>query len=214
MPERKSVWGTGLYTIFFMTFLTALFISLLSALFLKTRPRILVNESYDYKSAILRAAGDEGDQTDRNAVIARYDSSVEEKKIPQGGELYYKVVLGDGSTAYVFPFRGGGLWGEIEGVLGYNKALTEITGFDILKQNETPGLGGRITEKWFKDQFRGKSGPFKEIVTGGEDVADDSPNSFQAVTGATATSAAVQSMMNDVIRNRVEALRAVPEEER
>ena len=214
MPEKKSVWGTSLYTIFFMTFLTALFISLLSALFLKTRPRILVNESYDFKSAVLHAAGDGGSGADRNAVIALFDSSVREKKLPEGRGLYYKVALENGTTAYVFPFRGGGLWGEIEGVLGYNATLTEITGFDILKQNETPGLGGRITEAWFKDQFRGKSGPFTQLVTGGEETPDDSPDSFQAVTGATATSAAVQSMLNDVIRNRVEALRAVPEEER
>ncbi|HPE20765.1 MAG TPA: FMN-binding protein [Candidatus Mcinerneyibacteriales bacterium] len=212
MPEKKGAWGKSLYTIVFMTFLTALFITVLSLLFLKTRPRIRVNESYDFKSAVLHAAGEETGRSGPEALIAHYDSSVEEKKLPEGKGLYYKVLRRDGSVSYVFPFQGPGLWGEIEGVLGYNGDLTEITGFDILKQNETPGLGGRITEAWFKSQFKGKVGPFTALVTSEE--GRDFVNSFQAVTGATSTSAAVQSILNDLIRSSIEMLRTVPEEER
>ena len=212
MSERKTVWLKSLYTIVFMTGLTALFITVLSALFLKTRPLIEINEAYDVKMAVLRAAGISPESTEASDVISLYDLLVEEKEFPAEKWNYYQVGAEEGLHAFVFPFRGAGLWGEIEGVLGYDASLEHITGMDILKQNETPGLGGRIGEDWFRDQFIGKQGPFTELTQNGGE--EEHLYSFQAITGATSTSAAFQSIINGLIEKHVKALRSHLEEER
>ena len=49
-----------------------------------------------------------------------------------------------------------GYSGNIEIMVGVEPAGT-VTGVEILSQAETPGLGARITEPAFKDQFAGKS---------------------------------------------------------
>jgi Na+-transporting NADH:ubiquinone oxidoreductase subunit C len=85
------------------------------------------------------------------------------------------------------------LWGEIESVVGVEKDLKTLTGIEFIEQNETPGLGGRITEGWFKEQFRGKRWPL-EVVPEGEPAGDQE---FQAITGATNTTNGVKGILND-----------------
>ena len=67
-----------------------------------------------------------------------------------------------------------------------------MLGLDFVKQNETPGLGARISESWFKEQFRGKRGPFRLVPEG----VESGENEFQAITGATSTSNAVLDLLN------------------
>ena len=94
---------------------------------------------------------------------------------------------------WVFYGKGPGLWGEIDAVIGYDITGTMITGIEFTKQNETPGLGARIAETWFKEQFRGKSGPFTMMAEG----TSTQSNQFDAITGATRTSSAVMQIIND-----------------
>ena len=110
--------------------------------------------------------------------------------------LYYAVKTGTTPAGYVFPASGPGLWGEIEAVIGFDAALNRLTGVDFTKQNETPGLGARIAEDWFRLQFRGKTGPFSRVPEG---TLSDSDREFDAITGATGTSTAVEQILNDAI---------------
>ncbi len=73
-----------------------------------------------------------------------------------------------------------------------------------MKQNETPGLGARITEKWFKEQFRGKSAPFTMAAEG----TSEKPGELDAITGATKTSQAVLRIVNrsaEAVQDLIEA---------
>jgi len=107
---------------------------------------------------------------------------------------YYEVLDQSGNvTGYVLPASGPGLWGQIDAVVGYRPDLKTLTGVDFTKQNETPGLGARISEAWFREQFRGKSGPFTRVPEGTKNTAS---NQFDAITGATITSTAVQNILN------------------
>ncbi|MBD3237377.1 MAG: hypothetical protein GF330_11775, partial [Candidatus Eisenbacteria bacterium] len=55
---------------------------------------------------------------------------------------------------YAVRIGGQGFWAPIEGWLALQPDLTETQGIVFLKHSETPGLGGRITEDAFRDQFR------------------------------------------------------------
>ncbi|RMG84930.1 MAG: FMN-binding protein, partial [Candidatus Dadabacteria bacterium] len=98
---------------------------------------------------------------------------------------------------YAFPFEGPGFWGPISGVVAVDPAGERILGISFVRHQETPGLGGRISEGWFRDQFRGKplevrDGRVLEFVfrppTGEREV--------EAITGATQTSTRLARFLN------------------
>jgi len=74
----------------------------------------------------------------------------------------------------------------------------------VLEQKETPGLGARIVEAGWREQFAGKPArrPLKvsKAATGEEEV--------QAVTGATISSESVVSIVNEAVAGFRRALQA------
>jgi Na+-transporting NADH:ubiquinone oxidoreductase subunit C len=85
-------------------------------------------------------------------------------------------------------------------MVGVDPEGSKILGVSFYKHSETPGLGGRITEDWFKMQFKGlKLYPLKEdkkifyLKAAGSKKA---PNELDAITGATGTSRAVEAFLN------------------
>jgi Na+-transporting NADH:ubiquinone oxidoreductase subunit C len=71
----------------------------------------------------------------------------------------YKLVYKHNPTnpdAYVIPITGYGLWDVVKGYLALEPDLSTVKGITFYEHKETPGLGARITESWFKDQFSGK----------------------------------------------------------
>jgi len=80
-----------------------------------------------------------------------------------------------------FKATGSGFDGPIEIMVGYNPGEGKLLGIEILSMSETPGLGARIKEEAFTNQFKGKSADDKFIAK--EDV--------QAISGATISSTAV-----------------------
>jgi len=67
----------------------------------------------------------------------------------------------------------------------------KVTGIEILSHMETPGLGDKITQAWFKEQFKGKSlesADWRVKKDGGE---------FDQITGATISPRAVVSAVRD-----------------
>lgn len=184
----------SLFTIFFMFAVTFVFISVLSLVHVLTRDTIRLNESLVVKRAVLYVAGLEVPQSGIEADTL-YQDRVREVKDGQGNVLYYEILDGSRESiqSYVLPVLGAGLWGEIGSVVGVEKDLKTLTGIEFIKQNETPGLGGRIAESWFKEQFRGKRWPL-EVVPEGEPAGDQE---FQAITGATNTTNGVKGILND-----------------
>ncbi|MEE8590185.1 MAG: FMN-binding protein [Spirochaetia bacterium] len=184
----------SLFTIFFMFAVTFVFISVLSLIHVLTRDTIRLNESLVVKRAVLYVAGLEVPQSGIEADTL-YQDRVREVKDSQGNVLYYEILDGSRESiqSYVLPVLGAGLWGEIGSVVGVEKDLKTLTGIEFIKQNETPGLGGRIAESWFKEQFRGKRWPL-EVVPEGEPAGDQE---FQAITGATNTTNGVKGILND-----------------
>lgn len=68
-----------------------------------------------------------------------------------------------------------------------------ITGIDIIKQNETPGLGAKADDESFKSQYIGKVADVLEVVKQSSTNEQD----ILAISGATITSKAVTNAVNE-----------------
>jgi len=174
-------------------------ISAVSAIHLVTAETVRQNETLFMKRAVLEACGMDEGSSSREKVLAAYDECVVPFGEP-GAETHYRIAeRGSGALAgYVFVRDGAGLWGTITAVVGLDPALGSLTGVTFVKQNETPGLGARIAEDWFKKQFRGKAGPFSFVDEG---TRSTSKQVFDAITGATITTRAVRDILNRTIED-------------
>ena len=186
--------------ILFMALISTLFVTAVSAVHLATRTIIKRNESLFIKKSVLYTAGLKV-PSDPKLLDELFTKTVKHFKGPAG--LTHYRVLRDGKTIWVFTQSGSGLWGEIKAHIGFTGDLKSIAGIDFIVQNETPGLGARIAESWFREQFRGKTGPLTMVPEG---TKNEGPRQFDAITGATVTSTAVQSIVNTTLK-RADALK-------
>jgi len=116
--------------------------------------------------------------------LAHHFDEVKEK----GETIYYKVFDGENKFIGVaFQVSGRGYAGEVKILAGMLKD-GKITAIKILSQNETPGLGSRITSLSFIDRFKGRN-----------DLSE-----VEAITGATVSSRAVI----DSVKKKAEEIRS------
>lgn len=104
------------------------------------------------------------------------------------------------TTRYGFPFSGMGFWDRIEGFVTLSEDLQTILRLRFFDHQETPGLGGRIEEPEFLDQFEGleidwDAEPSRRVIIG-RGLDREQPNQVDAITGATGTSEAVIEFFN------------------
>ncbi len=122
-------------------------------------------------------------------------------KLPAGERQLpvMKCVMDDGSVKYVLPVYGAGLWGPIWGYIAVNDDGNTIYGANFSHEGETPGLGARIAEQPFQDEFKDKhlfvDGEFKSVAV----LKKGQKATNGALTGATITSRGVSDMMADCL---------------
>ncbi len=191
-----------IYTILFTFIVSFFFVFLLSAANSLTVERSKKNQELFKIRAILNALN-VSFSNDEEA-LEKFSKFVQRVQ-PSDIELYRASL--DGETFYAHVFQGNGLWGPIAGVIAVDATATKIVGIDFVSQNETPGLGARIEERWFKEQFRGKSAEKGLIVTKTRTGAE---NEVDAITGATSTSKAVERIINDALKDLKKALGVRP----
>ncbi|OGU54507.1 MAG: electron transporter RnfG [Ignavibacteria bacterium RBG_13_36_8] len=110
-------------------------------------------------------------------------------------ELYKVFDEKKNSMGYSLVYEGNGFQGKIRLIVGLKEDVSEIIGFEILEQSETPGLGTKVTEEPFKKQFINlQTTPQINYVKG---VAPSKPNEIQAITGATISSKSVVAIINN-----------------
>lgn len=183
-----------IYTLGFMVVLTGILVFALAFAYEGFKPQIASNEQIKERRAVLDSLGlDTG--LDDDGVNASFDALIKAGEV-NGNEAYVYEEAGE-VKGYALPFTGAGLWGSISGYLGVNADMTQTTGIVFTSQNETPGLGGRIDETQYKEQFRGlpvnSSAPLAYGNHGDYEV--------DAITGATQTSNAVLKMVNNMMQN-------------
>jgi Na+-transporting NADH:ubiquinone oxidoreductase subunit C len=187
-----------IFPVLFMLAVTLVFISVTTVIYTLTQDAIKINETLVLKRAVLAGAGFSVPSS-VSEIESIYQKAVSEARDSQDKILYYIITQPDSLDlkGYVIVTTGSGLWGEITAAIGISNDLKTITGIDIIDQNETPGLGGRITEVWFKNQFKDKKGPLTTVPEG-EPVGD---NEFQAITGASYSSNAIKVIINETLQN-------------
>ncbi len=128
---------------------------------------------------------------------------------------YDEVLVGEDITLYVgkdsvnnsvgiaFKAKGNGFSPDLTVMVGMNPNFTSLTGIEILEQTETPGLGNKIEDSWFKNQFIGliMDDRKPEVVKNVKPA--DPTRGIQAISGATISSKAVV----DIISGQVERVR-------
>jgi len=103
-----------------------------------------------------------------------------EPVIKDNETVYYKAFDKEGKVIGIaFKASAKGYSSVIESLAGVSKD-GKITAIKIISQNETPGLGSRITDKSFTDKFNGV----------------DNLSKIEAITGATISSRAVINSVN------------------
>lgn len=107
----------------------------------------------------------------------------------------------DGSTFYVIPLVGNGLWGPIWGYIALDSDMNTVYGANFDHKGETPGLGAEITQPAFQSQFPGEeifdeNGEYVsvDVVKGGG--GDASKHAVDGITGGTITSKGVGEMID------------------
>lgn len=99
------------------------------------------------------------------------------------------IAIKDGEViGFCAKVSANGYGGAVVMMVGVDKEMT-LQGIEILTQSETAGLGAKITEDKFKNQFAGKSLADLRLVK----KPTASPQEFEAVTGATISSRAVEN---------------------
>jgi Na+-transporting NADH:ubiquinone oxidoreductase subunit C len=191
MVKKKRI----LYPVLFMIGITVVFTSVLAIINEVSAERIQQQSKLKEQSKVLYAFNiPYGDSSED--IIRQYNQFIEERKT--GIQTYY-IWKSDGQIAgYAFKIRGAGLWGGIDAILAFTQDFSKLTGISFLNHSETPGLGGRIDEEWFQEQFRNipldvsSSNPYLIFrPTSGGNV--------DTISGATSTSKAVLNIFNQNI---------------
>ncbi len=185
-------------TVLFMLAVTFVSMSLVSGVHLATRATVARNRTLFLKQAVAEVAG--APDMDAAALSAWYEANVTE--VPERGDAprHFRVqpTEAGGAPSLVVLGKGPGLWGTIVALIGFVGDTAAVKAIAFLEHNETPGLGARIDEPWFRRQFAGRTGPFTRLAAERQDKTDMSgpDGTFDQITGATITSSAVRDILN------------------
>ena len=184
-----------------MFLITFCFTSLVSAVKVLNDEKIHRNEDLKLQKIILKVlAIPVGERMSDKDVVALFRKRVETTQA--GDKTVYIGTEEDGTKVkgYAFPIGGPGFWGPISGMVAVNPDASKIIGIAFYKHSETPGLGGRVTEDWFTNQFVGiRISPIednKKIFYLKPAGTGEAPNELDAITGATGTSRGVEAFVN------------------
>jgi Na+-transporting NADH:ubiquinone oxidoreductase subunit C len=191
----------GVFSVGYMFLMTLCFTSLVSAVKLFNEERIETNQRVKLQKVILKVLDIPVDKKAPDSdVVQVFERRV--RTIQVKDRNLYLGYQEDGQTlrGYAFPVGGPGFWGPIYGMVAVDPKASRILGIAFYRHSETPGLGARMTEAWFTNQFvglplypiQGEKKIFYLRSTG----TKGAPNELDAITGATGTSRGVEAFLN------------------
>lgn len=146
----------------------------------------------------------EGEQIARNEVF-EMNMKNQFKYVAAGSadELPIFVANIDGTTKYILPLYGAGLWNAIWGYIAVDGNLT-VYGADFSHAGETPGLGAEIATPGFSSRFIGKKiGTLQKGVVGiavlKKGQTDPNRDYVDGISGGTLTGNGVNAMLHDCL---------------
>lgn len=191
--NRNSI----IYTAVFTFVVCILFVVILAVANQVTIARVNTNKKLESQVAVLKAFGLADSSTPAGEIDSKYSQFITEKTMDKA-TAYIATI--DGQPYVAVQLTMPGLWGPITAVLATDPKGTVVRGFEVVDQQETPGLGGRISEPWFSDQFREKQtlpdGTIAFAQGSGKGNFDPANGTVDAVTGASRTSDFVSALVN------------------
>lgn len=214
-----------LYVVLFTALVSTLFTAAIMILQVATAGQVLRNQELREERAIVEVFGLGAAETMtgeeiEDVVRRRIDRSIPLQD-PQTGWTFPLIraygtdgVPGEKRSdadliGVAIPVSGMGFWATITGLMALKPDFSEVLGVVFLDQRETPGLGGRIMEKEWRDQFKklevsspAPGGKFL-YIGGGQPSGQNDPRfgrSVDAITGATQTCLAVERLINESLR--------------
>ncbi|MDW7669149.1 MAG: FMN-binding protein [Bacillota bacterium] len=189
--KKKQV----VYPIIFMIIVTSVFTLVLAIINDLTYDTIQEQSRIKTYSKLLYALDIEYENNDES-IVSTYNAYITEEST--SNYTYYIAEENGEILGYAFEVIGNGLWGQIRSYVAFNESFQELKGVDFISHSETPGLGGRIDERWFVDQFQGIE------LTQSEDgefliFKPSIGGNIDSITGATQTSKSVRTMFNENI---------------
>lgn len=184
------------------TLAVACFLSglLLVAVFRTTHPIIVRNQAQALEEAIYRVLPG---ATSKRAFVEKEGRLVEipaERQTDEAGPFVFAGMDDQGTlVGFAIPAEGPGFQDTIGLIFGYQPNTGNIIGMEVLQSRETPGLGDKIAkDAAFRGQFTAlATSPQVAAVKGGTATA---PNQVDAISGATISSKAVVSILNQAVK--------------
>ena len=174
---RNNFTNNKIYTIAFLTIVVIISVVLLMFISSITLPRVEAQQEEEVRQMLSKIFEDMDD----------FEKSEDIYNILKEGEL----------IGYAFKGIGNGYGGDINILIGLNsdKTIKEIV---VLSHTETPGLGSKITESAFLDQFEGLG--LEELKLSKEGGRVD------AITGATISSEAMVTGVKQALEEKLSQL--------
>ena len=177
MAAKKSTLK-NVFPIILLTIVVTVCVSLLTYIDSLTREKISAQEDEAIKTML----------TEMFPEMSRYEFK---------DEIY--TIYSDGDQiGYAFLAIGKGYGGDINILVGLEDEAT-VKGITIVSQTETPGLGTRITEPFFTDQFVG--------IDIDEVALSRDGGRIDAITSSTISSSAVVEAVSETAMEKVKQLK-------
>jgi Na+-transporting NADH:ubiquinone oxidoreductase subunit C len=168
----------------------------------------LIQEGRSYSAAEVERVYRESIRPLRVDPVGRILNEFEQEKAAAGLPVYL-TVQGDDIRGYIVPIDSRGLWGPIKGYIALERDGKTVQGFAVYQHAETPGLGGEIEKKWFRDNWVGKKivtrqGTFVSVgIAKGraedEIPEDKQPHYVDGISGATLTGKYLAAGIKDTL---------------
>ncbi len=127
-------------------------------------------------------------------VLPEYDY-YDELQVRNDIILYAGKDSSGNTVGIAFKAKGNGFSPDLTLMVGINPEFSLLTGIEVLEQTETPGLGNKIADSWFKDQFVGLIMDDQPTAVIKNVKPTDPTRGIQALSGATISSKAVVNII-------------------
>ncbi len=158
-------------------------------------PKIAYNELQEKLAAVMEVIPGGSDSTPLDSLL----TATEDNPLPDA----FRVMDAEGKPlGWALTGAGNGFQGKIHLMVGLSNDLTETRGLKVLKDTETPGLGTKIRDGAFPQQFYTIDGDGHLQIS--EDLyvvkrARENAREVEYITGATISSKAVVDILNDIV---------------
>jgi Na+-transporting NADH:ubiquinone oxidoreductase subunit C len=158
--------------------------------------RINTNRENEKKITILNTLKLKFNKKNPQEIQSIFDTKVFKASFPGINEEYFVYKNDDKIMAYVIPIKGKGLWGMIHGFLAIDPAISKIISVRFHEHEETPGLGGRISDEDYISKFDGKK--YRTNKNTGIKIIKNASaeNEVDAISGATITGDCIEKIIN------------------